>query len=93
MSIYVTGGAEHDDEIDALRSRLAEAEAILRWVRVNLPNVGGMGKRIDAFLAPDSASDYEDEELARLCRQSASDQPPVCARCKSPNHHVSDCDA
>ena len=45
--------------VDELRSRLAEAEALLREARAHLDNLGNkpdLKRRIDAHLAADSAS-------------------------------------
>lgn len=42
-------------KVESLRSRLAEAEALLREIREDARHFGMPTARIDAFLAPDSA--------------------------------------
>ena len=47
--------------IESLRARLAEAETLLREIREDARHFGMPTARIDAFLAPDSASHRETE--------------------------------
>lgn len=53
MSIYVTGGAEQDDEIERLRARLAEAEALITLAAgfpMNRTPWQVIAEKLDAFL-------------------------------------------